>query len=47
MLPEVQLNELQDLHCHVKQIHRGAVEWKMSELPGFTVNNRKETVRDV
>ena len=47
VLPEVQLDELQNLHGHVGLIHRGAGEGQMPPVSGLAVNDRKEDVRDI
>ena len=47
VLPEVQLDELQNLHGHVGLIYHGAVEGQMPPIIHLAVNDRKEDVREV
>ena len=37
MPPIVELDELEDLHAHVRLVHEAAGEWQVPEVPAFRV----------
>ena len=37
MPPIVELDELEDLHAHVRLVHEAAGEWQMPEVPAFRI----------